>query len=740
MSRIYLDTETCGFKGPAVLIQYAEEDGPIVLHNIWKVPIIDTLKLIEWFMENEIIGFNLAFDHFHLCKIYTMFVQQPDYNVYPEDIIKELYEKEFQATYGPCLKPKSACDLMLHARKGPYQSTMNRKPIRIKRVPTVMARSLAAKLEELIPLNNIYFARRKKKNVPQWQVRDIVDDEGEMNTEFKDIELKFDASSALKALAIDALGVKEDDILLMGQEVGIEKEWQPKEDKYVPYGGNWDKVINHHISYWAFNPIAKRYAQDDVVYTRGLYHYFNDPEPGDTDSILACMVGAVRWHGFEIDVDGLIDLQNQAKILAESTPTAPAQARKYVIQHMDDIEKIVIQSSTKKVVLQEIAKWKKGNDIHPAAKAAKEVLDAREAQKEIELYDKLIRAKKFFAGFSVIGTKSTRMAGSDGLNPQGIKKDKKVRSQFGLAPKGMILCGGDYDAFEVSLMEAVWKDEKLREALLNGKKIHAIFAMELYPGSTYEEIMEEESKGIFDNKYVNGTRYKDGKQGVFGMGYGGTEYTLETKLGIDHEVAIQAFESFGKKFPGVHKARQKVFDAFCSMRQPGGIGTAVEWHEPAEYIESMFGFKRYFTLENRICKALFDLAQDPPKEWRQYKIKVHRRDREQTVSGAIQSALYAAAFNIQGQNMRAAGNHDIQSPGATITKELEKELWELQPVGIGPWIVMPMNIHDEIMCPVVEEYANKTKEISDGILERFRPSVPLISMDWKIGIKSWGEK
>ena len=47
------------------------------------------------------------------------------------------------------------------------------------------------------------------------------------------------------------------------------------------------------------------------------------------------------------------------------------------------------------------------------------------------------------------------------------------------------------------------------------------------------------------------------------------------------------------------------------MRQPGGIGSKVEWHEPADFVESMLGFRRYFTLENRICKTLFDLADDP---------------------------------------------------------------------------------------------------------------------------------
>ena len=52
------------------------------------------------------------------------------------------------------------------------------------------------------------------------------------------------------------------------------------------------------------------------------------------------------------------------------------------------------------------------------------------AAKEIELYDKLLLAGKFHASFIVIGALSSRMAGADGLNAQGIKHTKEVRQMF----------------------------------------------------------------------------------------------------------------------------------------------------------------------------------------------------------------------------------------------------------------------------------------------------------------------
>jgi hypothetical protein len=56
-----------------VLLQYAVEDGPITLYEVWRRPIRETLALIEWICQQTVVGFNLSFDWFHLCKTYTIF-------------------------------------------------------------------------------------------------------------------------------------------------------------------------------------------------------------------------------------------------------------------------------------------------------------------------------------------------------------------------------------------------------------------------------------------------------------------------------------------------------------------------------------------------------------------------------------------------------------------------------------------------------------------------------------------
>lgn len=766
---IFFDTETCGFHGPIVLIQYAEDDGPIQLHSVWNIPIQETIELIENFCNQGVVGFNLAFDWFHICQLYTTLLLHSNWHEPPN--IDEYARLEKRARDGPCLKPKSAFDVMLHARKGPYQSTMNRGDIRIKKIPTALAWEIVKELDVRISLKDIYFAKKKDKK-KRWQVEDIHDDFGDVVPEFKNIVLRFAPSSALKALAEDALGIQPDSILKF-TDVEISSKAKPKEYGYAPFAlavgdhnnwkGAWPDFIHIHISHWSYNSLARKYASDDVDYTRRLYYHFDSPEIDDDDSVLACMVGAVRWRGYKVNLEGIRKLKKEAEEFIANIGfnyKSSAVCRKYMEEVLDETQKLVLRKddkiTTKAVVLEEIAKWTeeevceicKGqgcswcigglvptDKMSEPAKRARTILDARHAQKEIENYDKFLRAGRFHASFVVIGTLSSRMAGSDQLNPQGIKRAEKVRSQFPLAHGGMILCGGDFEGFEVVLMDAAYGDPKMRKDLQSGKKIHGMWGVFFFPGKTYEEICA--TKGAADPW---DDLYTRSKNGVFAVCYFGEDFTLVNRVGIDKEVAEEALQLILKEYPTFARKRQETVNKFCSMKQPGGIGTRVEWHEPADHISSMFGFKRYFTLENQICKALYQLAEKPPDEWQRIKLKVVRRDREQTASGALQSACFAAAFATQASNMRAAGNHVIQSSGAFLTKRLQRRIWDLQPAGINAWRVQPMNVHDEILCPAVPECIEKIDQIQKEVIEEFRPKVPLLSIDWSNKLTSWASK
>ncbi len=772
---IYLDTEGVGFHGVTVLLQYAQDDGEIKLWNVWKEPIGETLELLEWIAEQEVCMFNAAFDWFHISKIYTMFLEFNNPDAIPEDHIDALAVCEEKARFLDfCIKPKSTIDIMLHARKGPYQSLMKRKAIRVKRIPNLLCEAVRNELEERVHLDNIYFAKRKDPNATQWQIKEAKDKDGEIDPDFKDIVLTFHASGQLKELARHALGVKED-LILKFTDIQPHEHWKPVELGYAPFAmaigkpgnwkGSWPEVIRHYISHWFYNPLAKKYAEDDVVYTRDLYKHFGAPPPGDDDSELASMVGAARWRGFKVDLKKIAKQRAELIVKTGKTPTAPKQARLYIEEKMDDTEKIALHDGTAAIILESIAGKENKDGVweyvwinedgtpHPAAIRAREVLQARRNNKERENWDKLLLARHFHASFKVIGTLSTRMSGDNKLNPQGIKNKKNVRDCFPLADfdRGFVLSGGDFVSFEVVLMEAVYNDPRLREDLLkvvvcpdcNGKgcedckntgevrqSIHGLFAVELFD-IDYDTIMGSKGTSNF---------YTDGKRGIFSQSYGGNEHTIANKLGIDLEIATKASEGFMDRYPGIRKARERTQERFCSMRQPGGIGSKVEWHEPADYEESLLGFRRYFTLENTICKVLFDIAEKPPKSWKNVRIKVRRRDRLQTASGAAQSALFAAAFNIQANSMRQAANHRIQSSGAGITKAVQRSIWNLQPGGVGPWRVRTMNVHDEIHTVTRPEYVDRVAEAVAVKVESYREQVPLIEIEWSKKERSWADK
>ncbi len=739
---IYLDSETCGLHSMPVLLQYAVEEGPITLYEIWKEPVWKTLELIEMFCENILIMFNSAFDFFMLSKLHSIWSLLPG-DLIPEAHVDQIANLEAKGRDGGVIKPWSTLDLMLHSRKGPFQSLMARKEIRLKKIPIVLAQPLANELEKTIHIDDIYFAKKADPHAPNWKVLDIMSNSGVVNKDYKDVCLKFAAAGGLKFLAEHALKIPPKFHM---SDVGLPKEDLPFELGYAPYATaissapdwtyllkakgqqkrdklvkTWPALIHKHIAHWHSDVNAREYAHDDIVYTRGLYHYSGDPKHGDNDSVLACMVAAIRWRGFMYNREGLEALREASREVASHAPINVSSWRevyKHLAATMDIVEVEVIKDTTQKSVLEKISEWYTekpeicikcfgtGSDedvtcarcegtgeikagVHPAASRAKQLIDVKVAVKEIELYDKLLIADRFHASFKIIGTLSSRMSGADGLNAQGIKHDKAVRKMFPLARPEEVLCGGDFDGFEITIADAVFDDSNLHETLLGGHKFHGVLGIELFPGKTYEEILASDGQEV--------DFYSKAKQGSFGFLYGGDETTWHKNLSIPLKQAKKAFDDFCSKYPGIGESREKIKDDFCSMIQPGGIGTAVIWKDPKDYCETFLGFKRYFTLENMICKALFNLARNTPQEWKDYTVKVVRRDREQTAAGAVASALYGAAFQMQAKNMRAANNHLIQSPGAEITKEVQRKIWDIQPQGAHPVVVAPMNIHDEIM-------------------------------------------
>lgn len=699
---IKFDSETVGLTGPMVLLQY-QEDKDIILHHIFNHTIRETLQLIEYICTQPVVGFNLVYDWFHLVKIYNCLLALSNHNDKPS--IEELIQVEATNPNEYCLKAPLVCDVMLHARKGPYQATMSRRPIIIRKIPKLAATILVDELTKAIQLPKIFFTKRPYS----WEILETKDEN------FVDLRLKFGGSSSLAALAQDALGIEKLDF-------PMPKHYMPTELNYLPYGQHghrpWGKVIRQHIQVW--QTYGKKYATRDVELLDGLFNKF-DPPFNDDDSVLACAVGAARWKGFSIDVspiDGLIQSYTNTR---DKYPRAPGAARRTLLMVASDNQKVLI-TGTSKPILEALIRNYGEEEV---GRTALGILEARQADRAIDFLQKVQQSKRFHPDYKIIGTRSTRMSGGSeeseklNLNPTGIPK--KFRYLFTLSDPPELLIGGDAKSYEVSILAAVVNSQKLNEQLKTGLKFHGLAGAKLL-NKSYKEIVE--NKPLYDKT----------KNALFARFYGAMPDKVAKVVDIDVDDATRGLAELDAEYPEIAKEREKIYKDFCSMTQPGGLGSKVIWKDPKESVESLLGFKRYFTLENVICKALFQLSEKLPTSLH-ISTKVFRRDREQTVQGAIMSALFGAAFNIQSANLRQAGNHRIQSTGGQITKAFQRMLLDLQPIGVHKFLIRTLNIHDEILaCTTIDTYG-----VHKAFIEKYSKVIPLLGWEWKT-MKSWAEK
>ena len=718
MDIVYLDVETCGFAGIMVMVQYAINDGEVVIHDVFRHTVGENRRLIEKLMNSNICGFNLVFDLFHINKLYNCLMLLQDGDLTTPKAIAAVEKSAREANF--CCKPRSCLDLMLYARKGPYQSTMNRSDVRIRRVPRDLVPSLITALNSQVNLREIYFANFKKERSEYWTIRET------SNPQLVDLVLKFKPSASLKSLAKDALG--DTDVKLFKD---VTLKVKVNELQYAPFHeavkNGWPTVIDQYLDFYHNNEEFRKYAYGDIDKTRRLYNFFGKPSMGDTDSELTGCVAACRWQGFTIDRPRMQELHDKLVNLKTNIPIAPRAAWDFLSPHMTDEQRLICNRSTAKQVLKKLVKSKT-----KVAPYAEKVLRARVADKEIELYKKLLLAERFHAGFNVIGALSGRMSGSNKLNAQGIKGTEEVRSCFTLAWPGYVLSGGDFRSFEMVIAAAFYADPRLIADLKSGRKIHADFGTLLFPDYSYKEIIDTEG--------TENDRYRKSKEGVFALLYGGTEKTLEYNIGVTEDISKKAFITFNDEmYPRIGQGRRDIMQALAAMTQPKGPGSAIFWKDPeVNYVESMLGFRRYFELELMIQKALFNIAMNPPKDWVKYEGQIRRSQRDQTIRGAGQSAIFATAFQLQAEILRAAMNHKIQSTGAGINKEVQRAIWDEQPFGCHPFQVAEFNVHDEIQ--VVNKNYKRVKDIVFNKVEEYRPIIPLIEINWAEQMNNWSEK
>jgi len=709
MSINFLDTETVGLHGIAVTIQLGNH-----IHHVWLNTRRSTLELIERICDSEVVAFNLTFDWFHLVKLYNLLINYDRDTLNPNEIYaleERLVRSGRHGDYA--LVPRAACDLFLHARVGPFQSLMvtEKDNVRIKSIP----RSSAPEFIKLLPqplrdIPAIFFHRDR---VPQWRVVEATNGK----PDFCDLRLSFKPSMGLKPLVAYVLGEKvidfplPDHLRLPDRKLG----WKP-------WGNGWLHYLVDNVKYWSTDYTAQKYALNDTKYLEQLYNHWKPPM-NDVNSQLAICTANVRWRGFPVDHVKLQKRLEQLKKAKEGVPTAPREAYRFITDG-DPFVAAALEGTNEK---EHLRPFIKGSKNERAVQRAKTVIDARHADKRIDFLRKLEQSIHFFPAFKIVGTKTNRMAGTGGLNPQGISHDPSDREIFLLHRDGLELSGGDYGGFEVTIADAAYNDSALHSDLQSGKSFHGLFGSALYD-LPYDEVLR--------TKELDGEAniYNPAKNAGFAWMYGGESFRIAITARTSEEKAKEGMRRLGERYTKVKAKREEIKNRFCSISQPGGIGTPVIWADPDDKIESLLGHPRYYTMENFILKSLFDI--EVPSEWNDDRYYV-RRERSQTKSGCIRSALYAACFSLQQRNMRTACNHVIQATGAEICKNLQADLWRLQPQGCHKFRIAPINVHDEVNC---EHLPDMREEIADVITKHvaeYRKHVPLLTLEWTWDAENW---
>lgn len=721
---ISFDTEGTGLVSPLVTVQYAVNRGPVKIHEIWKTPCRTTLKLLDRLATHKqgVRGFNLTHDWFHVQRTHNVLsLLDPD----QPPTIAGWCAVEAAAVNGPCVKPVTACDVFLHARKGPWQSLMNRDNIRIRNVPVALAQPLAEHLTKSIFLEPIYFSKREDGY--EWKV--AVDED---NPDFPDVVLRFGASMGLKPLARHVTGEDCPDF-------PVEDSRMPEETLWDPLGSrDWTRVMPYHIGFWHTNLRARKYAADDVRLTDIVWESIGSPPAGDVDSILACQVASARWHGYATDQKAVSQLLESSTILMDAAPRAPQPVLFGLRERCSPIEAIAIEN-TQSVTLERIGGqynnktqiWTGGWGEHKAVPFARSVMRARSAEKDRDGARKM-QNRRLHPDMKIIGTLSGRMAGGGGFNVTGLSD--ALKECLTLADGDMpILDGGDAWSFEVCIAAAVYGDVNLTRDLRK-HKLHALFAADVLE-MDYEEIYDDEH-----DKPVNKPIYQQGKVATLARLYGAQDPKLASIFGVPVGKVRAGSKRLEERYPGIGKSRARIAADFSWMRQLEDRGK-IEWGDGKDHIDSMFGYSRSFKLEKAICKELFELGQNPPEELKSVTGICQRRSgRVQTLGGAAQTAIFACAFHLQSAAARAASNHEIQAAGAKITKEVQVEVWNLQPSGVHPWVVQPLNEHDSVMVPHIPGLEKSLEMAVANTVECFREHVPLLRIDWKTGIPNWKAK
>lgn len=727
MTRFYLDTESTGLMGPLNLIQLGFS-GSVIFIRPWQddlTPLLDALNEPE----NIFVGYNTLHD---IWKLYQHF--QP-LNPFRASFVDLLLLVKTQPPLAPFFRDKkSVCALRLVDA----------------RIAEFVAEKVQADLQKLVPKgvkikHSIHSAKKG----------------------FKSISFLAVVSGKLKD-AVVSLGLEQETTHI--EETG----WQlvPDEKEHLP-GMEPARVEEYRTAFEVnektldnpANPFWD-YARKDIEYLFRLDEFFRQPAPSLNDHVGHCVAWS-RYKGFSLDLPGLRGYQQsltkQIEQVQAAFPGLDLASPKQRVEFLNKTYSLGLKSSGKKALDNARKKHQQNKDLS----ALEDVFIQKEQSQaikersekivacldEIEKYNalvqrrnqanKLLEAQVAYPSFRVIGAQSGRMSGTGGFNYQGIDRSATGLRRFILASQG-----GDFDSLELNLAAYLYDDKQLQADLAAGDDLHLRSSLPIYdPPLSYEEGLKAKKDKTHPRHAEVKEKRQIGKTINFSTLYFCSIPRVKDILvnaGIPEvaaeEKAKAIHEAFFARYTGLKDYSEKLDAAFNTLSVESFETAAEDVASMKDSIESVFGFKRFFSFEKMVCQYLIS-AHGLDREVRQELARLGLTGEEivrsdwkgkQSIDKALTSARFGAVLAIQQAVFRAAGNHLIQSPGAELTKKLMARVF----LRFG---VACMNVHDELLLPASEgSFEEIGREVKEFLKEE-RKLVPSLGMDW-VKMFRWSDK
>lgn len=677
MTKLYVDTETVGLCGPVKLIQFSIDRGPVQFIRLYgphgsavqtegEMAAFKTLFGLMGQPDTQFIGWNTAFDLWHLYRLYHIFTNQsfgkPD----------EKKVRPFDC---------KVLDLHLHAvQKGPFAAFAfaNRKGPRatavVRRIPRVAQEHVTkAVLEKLRPL------------VPG----DVTVSEHEVPSRKNLVTLSFNLS--VKRLGLKAHAEYWGYPVIKLQDVWPlpkfdEKPWMPWwDERYSEVALECDKVLDKTDGEFY------TYAKNDIEYLWLAEDKLGHPDPTCHDTATH-IVAYSRYHGFTVDPVVLdrtvVHYDSEMTKLEQDLAGIDLMSWQSKVKALAALDPMIKRAN--KSTLEAI-----GKSGSKAAELARKMIGYGPAKQKVDQAKKVKEAGALYCSLRVLGAATGRLAGEGSFNVQGIGKPERVGVDgpiVGLREAVETAAVGDFHQFELAIAASAWGDKRLLSDLDAGIDVHLATAVDCHPKLvgkiTYEEAKRAKKDEAHPMHDVVVKSRTECKRMVFGILYGCTAQKIMEVFGVTLDEANRILERFYTRYPGVREFKTSIERGFCTADTVTWAKDSVARMRDSE--TDLTGYTRRWTFEKTVACIMWDLGQS----WKSTGLvgTVVRQDAkgDQSIDNACRSAFLGAAIAIQQAVYRQAANMKIQTTGAILCVMLWARLWD-------KFKLPSVNVHDEIV-------------------------------------------